>query len=99
MEVEHGEELPAKPAFAPLSGGEEGAKVQFRRIPVPQHRMTPLKTAWMQLYEPITKNLKLDMRMNLKTKKAGSQICVPHPEVCIAVLYMNVIALAFSGGD
>jgi RNA-binding protein PNO1 len=69
MEVEAGE-LPAKPSFTPLAASDgEGQKVQFRRIPVPQHRMTPLKTAWMQLYEPITKNLKLDMRMNLKTKK------------------------------
>ena len=36
---------------------------------MPQHRLTPLKTAWMQLYTPITDHLKLDMRMNLKTKK------------------------------
>jgi hypothetical protein len=33
--------------------------------------MTPLKTSWMQLYTPITDNLKLDMRMNLKTKKVS----------------------------
>jgi RNA-binding protein PNO1 len=31
--------------------------------------MTPLKDHWMDLYKPITDNLKLDMRMNLKTKK------------------------------
>lgn len=31
--------------------------------------MTPLKAAWLSLYKPITENLKLDMRMNLKTKK------------------------------
>lgn len=43
------------------------------QIPVPQNRMTPLKTAWMQLYTPITDNLKLDMRMNLKTKKVRLQ--------------------------
>lgn len=42
-----------------------------RQIPVSQHRMTPLKAAWMQLYTPITEHLKLDMRMNLKTKKVG----------------------------
>jgi len=31
--------------------------------------MTPLKTHWMEIFKPITENLKLDMRMNLKTKK------------------------------
>eukprot|EP00879_Flechtneria_rotunda_P001924 GHRR01002097.1.p1 GENE.GHRR01002097.1~~GHRR01002097.1.p1 ORF type:complete len:224 (+),score=52.29 GHRR01002097.1:408-1079(+) len=64
------EQLPAKANFSALAAGEQqGGKVEFRRIPVPQNRMTPLKTAWMQLYQPITENLKLDMRMNLKTKK------------------------------
>eukprot|EP00983_Pelagomonas_calceolata_P027678 868904-Pelagomonas_calceolata.AAC.4 len=42
------------------------------QIPVPQHRMTPLKTHWMEIFKPITENLKLDMRMNLKTKKVGA---------------------------
>lgn len=72
--------LPDKPAFAPLgaggaagtSGRPGGEKVEFRRVPVPQHRMTPLKTAWLELYKPITENMKLDMRMNLKTKKVGA---------------------------
>ena len=31
--------------------------------------MTPLKEAWLKLYEPVTQNMKLDMRMNLKSKK------------------------------
>ena len=31
--------------------------------------MTPLKAHWMALYEPVVNNLKLDMRMNLKSKK------------------------------
>ena len=39
------------------------------QVSVPQHRLTPLKTAWLSLYQPITDNLKLDMRMNLKTRK------------------------------
>jgi len=67
-----GAALPAKPAFAPLGATEAGSVngMQFRRIPVPQNRLTPLKTAWLQLYKPITDHLKLDMRMNLKTKKA-----------------------------
>ncbi|KAL6774558.1 hypothetical protein ACKKBG_A25470 [Auxenochlorella protothecoides x Auxenochlorella symbiontica] len=59
-----------KPNFPPLSAYElNGKVVQFRRVPVPQHRMTPLKTSWLALYKPVTENLKLDMRMNLKSKK------------------------------
>ncbi|PNW76049.1 hypothetical protein CHLRE_12g549700v5 [Chlamydomonas reinhardtii] len=73
MDADDAGPLPDKPKFAPLAPGDKGAggeaKVEFRRVPVPQHRMTPLKTAWMELYKPITENLKLDMRMNLKTKK------------------------------
>lgn len=40
------------------------------QVTVPTHRMTPLKNAWLALYQPVTENLKLDMRMNLKTRKA-----------------------------
>ena len=36
---------------------------------VPANRFTPLKENWMALYEPITKQMKIDVRMNLKTKK------------------------------
>ena len=39
------------------------------QVPVPQHRMTPLKDVWLKLYQPITEVLHLDMRMNLKAKK------------------------------
>ncbi|KAG7669719.1 hypothetical protein Ndes2437B_g05902 [Nannochloris sp. 'desiccata'] len=59
-----------KPKFAPVTAYEEnGKKIEFRRVPVPQHRMTPLKNAWLTLYQPVTEQLKLDMRMNLKTRK------------------------------
>ncbi|KAK9811792.1 hypothetical protein WJX72_010185 [[Myrmecia] bisecta] len=61
---------PEVPKFAPLSAFEQnGKKLEFRRVTVPQHRMTPLKNAWMQLYKPVTENMKLDMRMNLKSRK------------------------------
>ena len=39
------------------------------QVTVPQHRLTPLKNSWMSLYTPVTENMKLDMRMNLKAKK------------------------------
>jgi hypothetical protein len=67
-----GEQAGPKPKFPPLTSYEQnGKKIEFRRVPVPQHRMTPLKNNWLALYKPVTENLKLDMRMNLKTKKVG----------------------------
>lgn len=44
-------------------------RVDFVQITVPQQRLTPLKTAWLSLYQPITEQLHLDMRMNLKNRK------------------------------
>ena len=58
--------------FAPhteLKAKDAAKKVEFRRVSVPQHRMTPLKNNWLALYTPVTENLKLDMRMNLKSRK------------------------------
>lgn len=59
-----------KPKFPPLSAFDQnGRRIEFRRVPVPQNRLTPLKNNWLALYKPVTENLKLDMRMNLKTRK------------------------------
>ncbi|KAK2076616.1 pre-rRNA-processing protein pno1 [Prototheca wickerhamii] len=64
------------PKFAPASSYElNGQVVQFRRLPVPQHRMTPLKNQWLALYKPITENMGLDMRMNLKSRKVEIKTC------------------------
>lgn len=56
----------AHPNFTPDSCLKWAPGVQ---VTVPTHRMTPLKNAWLSLYQPVTENLKLDMRMNLKTRK------------------------------
>ena len=52
------------------------------QIPVPQHRLTPLKEAWLKLYEPVTQNLKLDMRMNLRSKKVSIVAGLPSCTGC-----------------
>lgn len=39
--------------------------------------MTPLKNAWMDIYKTVTVQLKLDMRMNLKTKKVRPLLLRP----------------------
>merc|ERR1719231_287123 len=58
-----------KPEFAALSAQEaNGGKSEFRRVPVPQHRYTPLRKDWMRLYTPIVEHLKLDVRMNPRNR-------------------------------
>lgn len=42
---------------------------ESQQVNVPANRFSPLKENWMALYEPITKQMKIDVRMNLKTKK------------------------------
>lgn len=71
--------LPPKPQFGALSAHEmNGGKFQFRKVFVPAHRYTPLKEHWMEIYTPIFEQMKIDIRMNLKVRKAFdrcAQIC------------------------
>jgi hypothetical protein len=58
---------PPKPLFQALKPHEmSDGKVQFRKIPVPPHRFSPLKRNWMEIYTPIYEQMKVDIRMNLK---------------------------------
>jgi len=76
------EDMEFKPTFEALSAQKmNGNKVELRRVPVPQHRFTPLKENWMAIYKPITDMLKLDMRMNLKTKKVEIKTTKDTPDV------------------
>ncbi|KAG0318670.1 pre-rRNA-processing protein pno1 [Dissophora globulifera] len=59
-----------KPKFAALKANEMTSKssAQQRKIPIPPHRMTPLKNEWLKVYSPLVDHLKLQVRMNVKTK-------------------------------
>merc|ERR1719454_353324 len=56
------------PEFKPLPASAVQEKKQVRRIAVPAHRMTPLKSCWVELIEPLVQNLKLQVRMNTKRR-------------------------------
>ncbi|KAK5076016.1 pre-rRNA-processing protein pno1 [Lithohypha guttulata] len=43
-------------------------KIQSRKVPIPPHRLTPLKSAWPKIYPPLVEHLKLQVRMNVKSK-------------------------------
>lgn len=60
------EESPS--ASAPRSEAKSKAKTEYRKVPVPQHRFTPTKEQWMSLYTPVTEQMKVDMRMNLRSR-------------------------------
>lgn len=47
---------------------ETDFKVESRKVPIPPHRVSPLKAAWPKMYPPLVEHLKLQVRMNVKSK-------------------------------
>lgn len=41
---------------------------QYRKIPIPSHRLTPLRNAWVKLYTPLVEHLGLQVRFNPATR-------------------------------
>ncbi|KAI1794635.1 hypothetical protein LXA43DRAFT_995906 [Ganoderma leucocontextum] len=58
------------PAFPPLPASAQHSvlKSEIRRIPIPPHRMTPLKKDWVNVFSPLTEMLQLQVRMNVQRK-------------------------------
>ena len=56
--------------LASLSTGKRNRKepVEFRRIPIPPNRFTPLKNNWMSIFTPCVQHMKLDIRINLRNR-------------------------------
>lgn len=60
-----------RPRFAPAStqpDSPSAVRIQSRKVPIPPHRMSPLKTNWPKIYPPLVEHLKLQVRMNIKSK-------------------------------
>ncbi|CAK7219899.1 pre-rRNA-processing protein pno1 [Sporothrix bragantina] len=59
----------SRPKFAAAKDSEMGAvRREVRKVPIPPHRMSPLKASWSKIYTPLVENLKLQVRMNIKSK-------------------------------
>ena len=56
------------PLFNPESSTATVHKAESRKVAVPPHRMTPLKNSWAKIYPPLVEHLKLQVRMNIKSK-------------------------------
>lgn len=62
-------DVDGKPIFTKQANSKTlNVKPEIRKIPVPPHRMAPLKQQWNKIYPPLVDHLKLQVRMNLKTK-------------------------------
>ena len=57
-----------RPLFTPETSSNSAYRVETRKVPIPPHRMTPLKASWPKIYPPLVEHLKLQVRMNIKNK-------------------------------
>jgi len=57
-----------RPKFSPAKVTDGLRRVETRKVPIPPHRMSPLKSTWPKIYPPLVEHLKLQVRMNVKNK-------------------------------
>ncbi|KAL0311197.1 UNVERIFIED_CONTAM: Pre-rRNA-processing protein PNO1 [Sesamum angustifolium] len=58
-----------KPNFPPLKPNKIlDGQIQFRKIPVPERRLTPLKKDWLKIYAAIYEEMKIDICMKVKAR-------------------------------
>lgn len=65
-----------RPDFAPLSVNEmaESQRDLYRKVPIPPHRMTPLRDNWLKIYSPLVEHMKLQIRFNTKSKSVEIKV-------------------------
>jgi len=58
------------PVFPPISASAQTGytKAEMRRVPIPPHRMTPLKKDWIKIFTPLVEMLGLQVRMNVRKR-------------------------------
>ncbi|KAL2808686.1 Pre-rRNA-processing protein pno1 [Aspergillus granulosus] len=61
-------DMEGRPVFTPAKDIPTAYRVETRKVPVPPHRMTPLKANWPKIYPPLVEHLKLQVRMNIKSR-------------------------------
>lgn len=52
----------------PKEGTKMSSNQQIRKILIPSNRLTPLKKNWIKIYTPLVEQMKLQIRMNPRTK-------------------------------
>ncbi|KAI1266757.1 eukaryotic type KH-domain (KH-domain type I) [Xylariaceae sp. FL1019] len=57
-----------RPKFPEIQSTDAAVRAQTRKVLIPPHRFSPLKSQWPQIYPPLVEHLKLQVRMNIKNK-------------------------------
>ena len=57
-----------RPKFPPAKQVARKHIAETRKVLIPPHRITPLKSAWPKMYPPLVEHLKLQVRMNVKAR-------------------------------
>ena len=65
---------------------------EYRKIPVPRHRYTPLRQNWDSILKTLVEHMKLQVRMN--TKRHAVELKVSNPKL----LFDTLLTHAFNCG-
>jgi RNA-binding protein PNO1 len=68
MEVDGSSDAGAAPHYPPAEATTAGGTAEVRKIRVPPNRYTPLKANWQHIMHPIVTHMKLQIRMNTRTR-------------------------------
>ncbi|PWN36886.1 eukaryotic type KH-domain type I [Meira miltonrushii] len=99
-----------KPVFKPLSQSAaqsardaiDVTRGQLRKVPIPPHRMTPLKNEWPKIYTPLVEMAKLQVRMNVKRKTVEIKSSKHTPDISMlqkGADFVKAFALGFEADD
>ncbi|KAK4386188.1 RNA-binding protein pno1 [Sesamum angolense] len=99
------QQLTQKPNFPPLKPNKIlDWQIQFRKIPVPECRLTPLKKDWLQIYTAIYDEMKIDICMKVKAKIVMLKILSDTPDIsnlqkCADVLHAIMLGFDFTDAE
>ncbi|KAI3397960.1 hypothetical protein diail_10036 [Diaporthe ilicicola] len=102
MQLDDAVDEEGRPRFAPSSARGEAVRVEHRKVPIPPHRMTPLKASWPKIYPPLVEHLKLQCRMNMKSKCVElrtSKVTTDNGAIQKGADFVRAFALGFDVDD
>ena len=69
------EQLIEAPEKQTVQTGTKERAFEMHSVMIPPNRMTPLKNNWEKICETVVKNMKLQIRMNMKKKTVDVREC------------------------